>query len=420
MDTTSIILIIVLAVLVLLSAFFSASETAFSSANRVRLMSLEADGSKRAGKMLKMLDNYDKVLTTILIGNNIVNILMSSLGTILFISLLQDANLAAIVSTAVITVVVLIFGEITPKSVAKEMPEQFGMKIQPILAFFMIILTPFNLIFSLWKKLVKKVFRLKNASIITETELITYVETAANEGGIEEHESQLIKSAIEFEDVDVQDIMVARVNVIAISQDAKQQEIEQKFCEHGFSRMPVYSETIDSIIGIIHQKDFYEQCMSRGSATKDILQNIVCVADNMKISVVLRMLQKAKVHMAVVVDEFGGTSGVVTLEDILEELVGEIYDEHDEEEVFVRRIDDNTFSVLGEESLSHLFETLDFSTKEEFDSTTVGGFVIEQIGKIPASGETVVYENLEFTVTKANNKRVLEVQIKVLEVEQED
>ncbi len=418
MDTTTIVLILVLFVLVLLSAFFSASETSYSSANRVRLMSLASDGNKRASKMLKMLDNYDKVLTTILIGNNIVNILMSSLGTILFIKLLVDANLAATVSTAVITVVVLIFGEITPKSVAKEMPEKFGMAIEPILSFFMVILTPLNLIFSLWKKLVKKIFRLKNESIITETELITYVETAANEGGIEQHESQLIKSAIEFEDVDVQDIMVARVNVIAVSQDASKNEIEKMFREHGFSRMPVYSDTIDSIIGVIHQKDFYEKVNNSDNQIKDILQNSVCVADNMKISVVLRMLQKAKIHMAVVVDEFGGTSGIVTLEDILEELVGEIYDEHDEEEVLVRKIDADTFSVLGEESLSHLFDTLEINTKQEFDSTTVGGFVIEQLGKIPVSGETLTFENLEFIVTRANNKRVLEVQIKVVQPQQ--
>lgn len=420
METGQIILSLAILLLVVCSGFFSASETAYTGANKVRLTTLANDGNKKAKRMLALMDKYDKLLTTILIGNNIVNILMTSLSTILFIDLLKDQNLAAIVSTAVITVVVLIFGEITPKSIAKEKPESVGMATCGILRILLVVLTPLNVLFSLWKKLVIVVFRLKTNNTITDEELITYVETAASEGAIEAHESQLIKSAIEFEDVDVADIMIPRVNVIAVEDTFSTEDIKKAFLEHGFSRMPIYKKTIDCIIGIVHQKDFYEECLTDKKSLADILQNSICVSNNMKISVVLRMLQKAKVHMAVVVDEFGGTSGIVTMEDILEELVGEIYDEHDEEEVFLRKVDKDTFISAGEENLEHLLETLEIKTKQEFDSTTVGGFVTELLGKIPTINETVSYENLDFTVTKANAKRVLEVRVKVGEKDVDD
>lgn len=412
MDEGHIILIVVLCLLIFMSAFFSATEMAFSTVNKVRLKSLAANGNKAAERVLKLIEKYDRLLSTILIGNNIVNITCSTLATVLFISLLgQDVGVT--VSTAVITVIVLIFGEITPKSLAKERPESFAMFSAPILKVFVVILMPVNALFALWKMMLNKIFKFKKNAAITEEELITYVETAQNEGGIDAHESQLIRSAIEFEDLDIDDIIVPRVNVVAIEEHTAMEEIAKLFRNHGFSRLPIYNGTIDSIIGIIHEKDFYSLYHDKKDNISSIIQNSICVAPNMKISKVLRMLQKAKIHMAIVVDEFGGTAGIVTLEDILEELVGEIWDEHDEVEEFYKPIDDVTFLISANANLEDMFENLGINVKEEFDSTTVGGWVTEQMEKIPVIGEKFSYENLDFLITKANSKRVLEIKVKV-------
>ena len=416
-------LLVAVILLVLLSGYFSASEMAFSTANKIKLRTLEADGNRAAKRVLRMLSGYDRLLSTILIGNNIVNIASASLCTVLFTSFMtKNTDLAVTLSTIVLTVVVLIFGEITPKTLAKNFAESFAMRTYPVLYFFMILLFPIDIILVPWKKLIGKI-KNKKAAAITEDDIITYVETAENEGGIDEHESQLIRSAIEFEDLDVNDVMVPRVNVVAIDENESLDYIADLFLDNGFSRVPVYSKTIDSIIGIIHEKDFYKLYRmpksSRPDSIKSIVQQVVCVSPGMKISTVLRMLQKAKIHMAIVVDEFGGTEGIVTLEDILEELVGEIYDEHDEVEVLSRKVGDDTYIVSGEHNLEQMFEEFDMNVREEFDSTTVGGWITETLGKIPSAGQTMQYENLDITVTRANNKRVLELKVKVNPVEEE-
>ena len=423
MGTPQIVLLVVLIALIALSAFFSATETAYSSCNKIRLKSLEAQGNKRAARALRQLEHYDRVISTVLVGNNIVNITMTSLATVFFIGLLKDVtpeNVAVTVSTVVMTVLVLIFGEITPKTLAKEHAEGWVCAVAPVMSVIMVILFPINWLFSMWKKLMNKIFKKKQEQPYTEDELLTIVETAHSEGGIDEHESQLIRSAIEFEDLDVDDIMVPRVNVVAIEETTPLEEVSELFATSGFSRLPVYNKTIDSVVGVIHEKDFYQLLREGGKDIHDKISPCICVSLNMKISKVLRMLQKAKVHLAIVVDEFGGTAGIITLEDILEELVGEIWDEHDEVEVLYKRIDDNTFLVQGNENLEDMFEELDVETKEEFDSTTVGGWVTELMQKIPVSGETFSFENLSVTVTKANLKRVLEVKIKVGEKPAED
>ena len=422
MDPSQIGLLIAILLCVVLSGFFSASETAFSTVNKVRLRTLETNGSKSAKKVLRMTEGYDRLLSTILIGNNIVNIVAASLATVLFTGLMKSADLAVTVSTVALTVVVLIFGEICPKTLAKNFAEGFTMKTWPVMQFFIIILFPLDILLTPFKKLMGKI-KSKKKNAITEDELITYVETAQSEGGIDEHESQLIRSAIEFEDLDVNDIMVPRVNVVAIEEHESLDAVAELFFDNGFSRLPVYAKTIDSVIGIIHEKDFYNLYRrpesKRPQTVKSIVQATICVSPSMKISTVLRMLQKSKIHMAIVVDEFGGTEGIVTLEDILEELVGEIYDEHDEVEVLSRKVGEDTYLVNGTHNLDELFEAFDMSVKEEFDSTTVGGWLIEQIGKIPAVGEQLTFQNLEITVTKANNKRVLECKVKVNPVEEE-
>ena len=423
MDPYQIGLLVALLILIALSAFFSATETAYSSCNKIRLKSMETQGNKRAARVLKQLDSYDKVISTVLVGNNIVNITMTTLATLFFVEILTStkaADFAPTISTIVMTVLVLIFGEITPKTLAKENAESFACGVSGTVAFIMIILYPINWLFSVWRKFVSLIFKKKKEQTYTEDELLTIVETAEEEGGIKQHESQLIRSAIEFEDLDVDDIMVPRVNVVAIEEETSLDNINELFASSGFSRLPVFAKTIDTVIGVLHEKDFYQLLREGGTDIHDKISPCICVSLNMKISKVLRMLQKAKVHLAIVVDEFGGTAGIVTLEDILEELVGEIWDEHDEVEVLYKQIDDNTFLVQGNENLDDMFEELGVETRVEFDSTSVGGWVTEQMEKIPVAGESFTFENLDIVVTKANARRVLEVKVKVNEITEED
>lgn len=418
MDPSQIGILVALIVLVFLSAFFSSAETAFTGVNRIRLHTLEADGVKWAKRVGNMIDSYDKLITTILIGNNIVNIVATTLATILFTGLIGGST-GVTVSTVVMTLVVLIFGEITPKTIAKEHPEGFCRAFERALWILEIIFFPLTWIFSQWKKLLVKIFKFKKSPGITEDELLTYVETAQNEGGIDEHESELIRSAIEFEDLDVGDIMIHRVNVVAVSDDESMEAVAEKFRSSGYSRMPVYSGTIDTIIGIVHEKDFLIATLDGATDFKSCIQNTVCMSENMKISSALRMMQKNKLHLAVVVDEYGGTSGIVTMEDILEELVGEIYDEHDEVEEFIKKIADDTFIVNGNAPLLDVFDYMGANIREEFESASVGGWVTEQMEKIPLAGEGFDYADLHITVTRSTQKRVAEVKITMLPVTEE-
>ena len=420
MDGTQIGLLLAIIILIMLSGYFSASEMAFTSVNKIRLMNMEANGNKRAGAVLRATENFDKLLSTVLVGNNIVNITSASIATLFFNSLIKSANLATTVSTIVMTVVVLIFGEITPKLFAKEKPEACAMLFYPLLKMLMIVLTPINLIFSGWKWLLRKIFKFEKTSTVTEGELLTIVETAENEGELQEHESQLIRSAIEFEDLDVKDIMIPRVNVIAVEENSDMESVYDKFVQHGFSRMPVYAGNIDAVVGIIHEKDFYALLHDGGKDIKSIIQSSVCVSSSMKISTVLRMLQKAKVHMAIVVDEFGGTEGIVTLEDILEELVGEIYDEHDEIEILFKKVDDKTFIVSGDENVEDMYEKLALPAPDDIESTTVSGYITELMDKIPQAGEKLSLKDIEIEVTKASAKHVQEVKVTLLKNEEEE
>ena len=414
MTTSQVFKLLGIIALLILSAMFSLCEISYSAANKVRLKTLELGGKKRAGKMVAMLDNFDKVITAILIGNTIATVASASLTTMLFVSFMQDSpDLAAAISSAILTAILLVFCEITPKMLAKEKPESIGMGVYPFLLSIYYLLFPLTALFMFWKKLIKNIFRIKSAAAITDEELLTYVEEAESEGGIEKHESSLIRNAIEFEDVDVADIMKPRVEVVAVGVEDSLEKIERKFIENAFSRMPVYSETIDNIIGILHERDF-RLALTGEKNLSQILKKNICIPQSMKISTALRMLQKQKTQMAVVVDEHGGTSGVVTMEDILEELVGEIWDEHDEEEVLIRRVSDDTFIVSGSENLQDMFEALGVKTLTEFDSHTVGGFITEVAEKIPLKGEKFTFENLDITVIKADIKRVLEVKIKLI------
>lgn len=414
------IYVIILVALLILSAFFSATETAFTSLNRTRLKLLADDGKKSAKKALKHADNYDRLLYTILIGNNIVNLTLATISTLLFSSIITNSeSLSATLSTIISTIAVLIFGEITPKTLAKEFPEKVAMFVAPIMDFFTIILYPLNLVFTGWKLLLKKVFKFKSEDVITEQELLTYVEEANEDGTLDNNETELISSAIEFNDAEVGDILVPRVNVIAVEENTPMKDIRLVFSEHGFSRLPVYRRSIDTIIGMIHEKDFYAAYTSGATDIKGIVTSMALATEHMKISDLLRSMQKQKVHMATVVDEYGGTLGIVTLEDILEELVGEIWDEHDEVVDYFTKLDDEHYLVDGNAELSEFFEIFSQEEDEESDSNTVSGWIIERSGDIPPIGYTFDYNNLTVTVTKRTLKKVLEVKVEIRPAEED-
>ncbi len=410
--------LVALIILILLSAFFSASETAFTSLNRIRMKTMAEEGNKKAERTLKLVENYDKLLSTVLIGNNIVNIASTSIATVLFIELLQGAGYATTVSTVVMTIVVLIFGEVTPKSIAKETPEKFAMFAAPFLRMLMIIFTPFVAFFAGWKKLLKKVFRFDNNDAITGDELMTIVEEAEEGGGIDEIESDLIRSAISFSDCPVSDILTPRVDVVAVSIEDNIKEIAAAFDESGFSRLPVYDESIDSIKGVIHIRDFNKYVVSGQKSVDLIVKEPVFVAKQMPISGLLKLMQAKKTHFAVVADEYGGTVGIVTMEDILEELVGEIWDEYDEVVEEFSPQPDGTTKVLCTVQLEKFFEYFEIDADEEFESVSVGGWVSEQLGKIAEEGDAFGYMNLDVAVTKVEQRRIIEICVLKNEIEE--
>ncbi|MDE6659295.1 MAG: hemolysin family protein [Eubacterium sp.] len=411
MNGDAVPLIIIMAVLVVLSGFFSSAETAFSSLNKVKLKAM-ASGSKRKKaieRAIALSEDYDVVLSSILIGNNLVNIACTSIATLVFTGLFGQ-QLGTTLSTVVMTVVVLIFGEVTPKQIAKEKAESYAVIIAPIVKFFIIILAPLNLFFRGWSKIITKLFRIRKISTVTEEELKTYVNEAHSGGEIDENESKLIRSSIEFDDIDVSDILTPRVDVTAVDKYASFAEIAKVFKESNYSRLPVYIEDTDHIVGLIHHRDFEAARDRNLKSLRTILKPVPTVSPDTKISKLLRILQKNKTHLAVVVDEFGGTEGIVTLEDILEELVGEIWDEHDEVSVDIEEISENEYVVDGSASLEDFFEYFGISA-EENEVSTVNGWVMMQTDKIPEVDDSFSFDNLDAVVVSVDGKRADKIKI---------
>ena len=410
--------LIIIVVCIIMSAYFSATETAFSSLNRIRIKNMVEKGDKKAELVLRLSEDYDSLLSTILIGNNIVNIALSSLATVLFVDWL-GAEMGPGVSTIVVTIIVLIFGEVSPKSIAKENPESFAMFSATFLQLLVIILTPFNYLFGLWKKVLSKIVKSENNNSITEEELLTIVAEAEQEGGIDEQESILIRSAIGFSEQEAKDILTPRIDIAGVSTEATKEEIAQVFIETGYSRLPVYEENIDHIVGILYQKDFYNYIYHTEQEVASIIKPAVFIPESKNVGELLKELQQKKSHIAVVLDEYGGTTGIVTMEDILEELVGEIWDEHDEVTREIEMISEYEYTVLGSTNLEDLFETFDKEKDEELEVLTVSGWVMDVLGKIPEKGDTFQYENLKVKVLEMDSKRVEKIQI-LIEKEKED
>ena len=394
MDSTSIAMLVALVALVAMSGYFSATETAFTSLNRIRLKNKADNGDRRAARTLELAEDYDRLLSTILIGNNIVNNVATTIGAVLFIKLIDDVR-GPTVSAIVLTVVILIFGEVSPKSLAKENPEGWAMIATPLLRLLVVILTPANFLFTQWKRLLSKVFRTAQGDGITEEELVGMVDQAENEGGLDQHESDLIRNAIEFNDLEVSEILTPRVDLVAVPDTA----------------------SIDNIVGVIHEKDFNAARYHGETKLADLKAPVLYTTGNTKISELLRILQKNKAHMAVVVDEYGGTEGVATMEDIVEELVGEIWDEHDEVIEIFRKQPDGSYLIACSADLDDMYDL--FQVKGTCDAATVSGWVMEEVGKVPEVGDHFQSEGLDVTVTKVEHRRVLEIQVRVLPHDEE-
>ena len=407
MNEDSISSILIIALLLLFSAYFSATETAFSSLNKTRLRAMAEKGNSRAALALKLSEQYDQLLSSILVGNNVVNIATSSISTLLFVGMLP--KIGATVSTIVITIVVLIFGEISPKSLAKENPEKFAMFSAPIIRVVIWVLTPINFLFTLWKKLLTKLFKSDDSHRMTQDELLMLVEEVAQDGSIDQSEGDLLRSAIEFTDLDAEDILTHRVDLEAVPVTASKEEVANSFSESRYSRLLVYDGSIDNIVGVIHQKDFYTGTGISDQPLTELMKEPVYVPQSVKISDLLKVLQKHKAHIAVVSDEYGGTLGIVTMEDILEELVGEIWDEHDEVIENFQKVGENTYRVLCSTDLDKLDRF--FGLDVDSDCTSISGWVMEQLGRIPQEGDCFDYEDLHVTVTATDYHRVLEIEV---------
>ena len=403
--------LVAMLICITMSAYFSATETAFSSVNKTRLKAMAEKGDKRAELAYKLAEDYDKLLSTILIGNNVVNISLSSIATLLFVDLLKGADYAATVSTAVITVVVLIFGEITPKSVAKDFPEKFAMFSAPIINVLIILLTPLNFLFSQWKKLVGKIFKGEEDSGMSQEELLLLVDEVQQDGAIDESEGELLRNAIEFGDLEAQDILTHRVDLEAVPIDATKDEVAALFTESRFSRLLVYEDSIDKIVGVIHQKNFYEGTGINPAPLKEIMTEPLYIHQTEKVDDLLQLLRSNKSHIAIVIDEYGGTLGIVTMEDILEELVGEIWDEHDEIEEPFQQLSEDTYMVDGSVTLDDFCDMFDIRT--DSDSVSLGGWIMDQMERIPDQGDSFDYENLTITVSKTDDHRVEAVTVTV-------
>ncbi len=410
-------LIIVLCVI--LSAFFSAAETAFNSLNRVKLETQSEHGDKKAEEILKLLDQYDKMLSTILIGNNLVNIGATSVATVLLVEQFGE-QLGSGLSTILTTIVLLVFGEISPKSIAKNNADAFARFSVSFVRVLVFIFTPLNFLFGLWQKLLQKLFRPASEETVTDEEILSYVKEAERGGEIDRQESGLIRNSIDFNETTAEDILTPRVDMEVLDINASNEEVANAFKETNFTRIPVYKDSIDNIRGIINQKDFYSKIYGTNHTIKEIIRPVIFMIPKKPIGELLRTFQKKKMHVAIILDEYGGTVGMVTLEDIIEELVGEIWDEQEEAVEDIRRIDPKAYVVRGTVKMEDLFDTIHFKPKEEMESETVNGFLMDQLGHLPRERETVRLDHLKFTVLKTGDRRVKEARVDIFPAAEED
>ena len=401
--------------LTLCSTFFSATETAFSSANKIKLKNLATDDNKRAAHALAMCEDFDRLITMVLVGNTIANITMTSVATVYGI-MTWGAKMGPTLATIMVTVLVLVLGEISPKIIAREYAEEIALFLTPFVRALIFILTPLTFIFNGLKIFLKKVFGKNDEPEFSEDELLTIVEEAEAGGAIGEEQSELISNAIEFNDIEAIDILTPRVDIVAVERGTPVAEIKDVFRKSGLSRLPVYEDDLDNIIGVINQKDLYNNNVKTIKDTEKIIKPVAYVAETLKAAILLKRMQAKRTHIAIVVDEYGGTTGLVTLEDIIEEIVGDIYDEHDTvTSRDVRPAGDNIYMVAGGANLEDFFDI--FDEEIEANATTVNGWVMIELDRLPKVGDEFEYESrhklFHVKVTKADARRALMTRITV-------
>ncbi len=413
---------VALVVLVLLSGTFSATETAFTGANRIKLKKLAEDGDRRATNALALIDDYDKLLTTILVGNNLVNILSSSLCTFIFTG--AFGTIGVVYATAFMLVVILAVGEITPKSIAKANAERFAMGMAGPMKAFSVIFSPITWIFLKFTGTVASYTNdSEEAPTLTEEELRIMVDEIEEEGEIEAAESDLIKSAMEFDDKTVEEILTPRVDIVAVDKSVTMDELKEVFLRSGYSRIPIYNNNVDTIVGVVYSKDFYTKYFQaqRDQRITDLIRRVRFIPESTTVAKALSEIQRSSVQMLVVIDDYGGTVGIVSLEDVLEELVGEIWDESDKVEFDIVKDTDGGYTVMGDANINDLMEVLERKFDvEEYDGSTVGGFIQYKLQKMPITGDRIRFDDITMTVTSVRNRRVKLVKVIAEEPEESD
>lgn len=411
---SNVILGIVIGLLILCSSFFSCIETAFSCVSTARLKNEESKSNKKAKNALFITENFDKALTTILIGNNVVNLGCSSLATVLCMNIFQ--NFAAAISTGLTTILVLTFGEIIPKCIGKEKSEAVALNTAIILKGLMIVLTPLSFLFIAIKTGALKLLNIRNDSpTVTEDELKYIIEHSENEGVLEEEESEMVQSALEFDEKSAFEVLTPRVDMLALDIDDDFETNKNKILTERYSRVPVYKENLDNILGILYTRDYLEELIDgKTPDIKLLINDAFFTYKSRKLSALMNDLRKNQVNMAIVTDEYGGTLGIVTMEDLIEEIVGEIYDEDEDIEKEYTKLRENCYFVSGDLEFDQLLELTD---REDFDndteSHTVGGFIFEHMGRIPKEGDKFEIDGLSFEVYKVEERRIISAIVKV-------
>lgn len=398
--------LILYVVLVMLSAFFSSAETALSSVNRVRMIRMSEDGDKGAKRVLHLVDRFDDTLSTILVGNNIVNIGAATVSTAIATSIYSGGT-GLVISTFATTVIILIFGEILPKSLAKEFAEKYSLLISGILLLLVKVLKPVTMIFTGLKKLVLRMIGMNDKEpSVTEEELKVLVDMGEEEGVLGETEAELVHSAFAFNDITVDDVLTPRIDILAVDIDDTLEEIKDTIFSGGHSRLPVYKDSIDNVIGVLSERDFLRSMM-RDEVTdvRSLIRPLTYVSPQTKLIELLPVLQQKQSHMAIVLDEFGGTAGLITLEDMLEELVGDIWDEHDESIVYLKRLRDGVYECMADMDVDEFADEMGIK-EPEVDANTMGGWIVELLGDIPEKGARVTYEDMTFTVLHVEKRRI--------------
>ncbi len=409
MDSSAVIQLVILLILIILSAFFSSAETALSTVNRVRMRALEEEGNKRAARVNLILNNYGKMISTILIGNNIVNITASSLATILA----QRINLIVGIATGILTIVVLLFGEIVPKTWANLNNEKIALTYSGIIFGLMHLLTPVIFVVD---KLSNGILRLlhidpnKKPSAMTETELKTYVNVSHEDGVIESEEKEMIYNVFDFSDAVAKDIMIPRINMVTVSVDASYGDVLQVFRESMYTRLPVYQEDKDNIIGLVNIKDFILSDDQEHFSVHSIMREAHYTYEYKKSADLLLEMREITMNVAFVLNEYGATVGMITLEDLLEEIVGEIRDEYDADEAeYIQAVDERTYLVEGSMKLDDINDVLD-TTLDSEDYDSIGGIIIEYLDRLPEDGEEVELENgIRLKVQGIDQNRICKV-----------